>query len=111
MELLASRLPDREQAERFAARAAGILPAQRSPTELRAAKAASGGLTAREREVARLVAEGYSNQQIAASLFLSRRTIEDHVARILGRLGLATRTQLAVWAAANLPSAGIRKIP
>lgn len=111
VELLASRLPDREQAKRFAARSAGILPAQRPPTELRAAKAASGGLTAREREVAQLVAEGHPNQEIAAMLFLSRRTVEDHVARILGRLGLSARTQLAVWAATNLPPASMRKVP
>jgi DNA-binding NarL/FixJ family response regulator len=52
-------------------------------------------LTLREREVAALVAEGLTNREIADRLVLSVRTVETHVDRILGKLNLHTRTQLA----------------
>ena len=55
------------------------------------------GLTTRELDVARQVAEGMSNKEIAVSLHLSVRTVESHVRRSLGKLGLANRTQLASW--------------
>jgi class 3 adenylate cyclase/DNA-binding CsgD family transcriptional regulator len=55
-------------------------------------------LTAREREVVALLARGLSNQQIAAALVISERTADGHVSNILGKLGLASRTQVAVWA-------------
>ncbi len=57
-----------------------------------------GPLTAREREVARLVARGSSNRQIAAALVISERTAEAHLSNILSKLGLSTRVQLAAWA-------------
>jgi non-specific serine/threonine protein kinase len=56
-------------------------------------------LTAREREVVALVARGLTNRQIAERLVVSERTAEWHVANSLGKLGLSTRAQLAVWAA------------
>ena len=49
-------------------------------------------LTPREREVALLVADGHTNAQIALQLHLSERTVEKHVSRLLGKLGLASRT-------------------
>ncbi|WP_377638901.1 LuxR C-terminal-related transcriptional regulator [Oryzobacter terrae] len=55
-------------------------------------------LTAREREVADLVAEGLTNGAIAGRLVLSERTVENHVAHVLHKLDLPTRTALAVWA-------------
>jgi DNA-binding NarL/FixJ family response regulator len=55
-------------------------------------------LTDREREVLVLVAEGLSNQQIANSLVISERTARTHVSNILGKLGLASRTQAALVA-------------
>jgi predicted ATPase/DNA-binding CsgD family transcriptional regulator len=55
-------------------------------------------LTAREREVLGLVARGLTNRQIADTLVVSERTAEWHVANTLGKLGLTTRAQLAVWA-------------
>ncbi len=50
---------------------------------------ATGRLTARERSVLRLMAEGYSNDAIARQLVLSRRTVESHVARLFDKLGLS----------------------
>jgi DNA-binding CsgD family transcriptional regulator len=52
-------------------------------------------LSQREREIARLVATGVSNPDIAHSLFLSRKTVERHVSNILARTGASNRTQLA----------------
>ena len=54
-------------------------------------------LTRRERQIAELVAQGMSNKQIAAKLVISQRTAEGHVERILRKLGLTSRTQLASW--------------
>jgi NarL family two-component system response regulator LiaR len=58
-------------------------------------------LTAREVEVARLVAEGCSNQEIAAALVISEKTVKTHVSNILGKLHLQDRTQLAIHALRN----------
>jgi DNA-binding NarL/FixJ family response regulator len=55
-------------------------------------------LTDREREVLALVAQGLSNQQIADSLVISERTARTHVSNILSKLGVASRTQAALWA-------------
>lgn len=56
-----------------------------------------GGLTERELEVAQLIGAALTNQQIAERLFLSVRTVESHVRGALTKLGLASRTQIAVW--------------
>jgi ATP/maltotriose-dependent transcriptional regulator MalT len=53
----------------------------------------------READVARLVAEGLSNKQIGARLFISERTVESHVRNILTKLGFSTRAQIAAWVA------------
>jgi DNA-binding NarL/FixJ family response regulator/tetratricopeptide (TPR) repeat protein len=55
-------------------------------------------LTETERRVAALVAEGRSNPDIAAKLYLSRRTVRNHVSHILAKLGLSSRVELAVRA-------------
>lgn len=52
-------------------------------------------LSRAEQEVAALVAEGLTNQQIATALFVSRRTVESHLVHIFRKLGIRTRTQLA----------------
>ena len=58
-------------------------------------------LTTRELEVARLLADGRSNREIAASLTISPRTVESHVDHILTKLNLVNRTQVATWVVAR----------
>jgi predicted ATPase/DNA-binding CsgD family transcriptional regulator len=60
----------------------------RAPTEL----------TARERQIAGLVAQGLSNKEIASKLVISQRTAETHVEHILTKLGFTSRAQIAAWA-------------
>ncbi|MBB5898094.1 non-specific serine/threonine protein kinase [Kutzneria kofuensis] len=54
-------------------------------------------LTRREREVAALIAQGLSNRDIANRLVIAQRTAEGHVERVLVKLGLTSRTQVAAW--------------
>jgi DNA-binding NarL/FixJ family response regulator len=66
-------------------------------------RAESGGgpdaeLTTRELEIVRLLGAGKSNKEIAAELQISERTARTHVSNILGKLGLTSRTQAALWA-------------
>jgi DNA-binding NarL/FixJ family response regulator len=56
------------------------------------------GLTPRERQVLALVAQGATNRQIGAELFMAEKTASAHVSRILGKLGVQTRTQAAAVA-------------
>lgn len=65
--------------------------------------AASVALTPREREVAALVARGFTNLQVADQLTISERTVEGHVERILGKLQFRSRAQIAAWLAGIEP--------
>src|SRR5215472_13153340 len=56
-------------------------------------------LTPRELEIARLVARGHSNRRIADELVIASSTAERHVANILAKLKMRSRTEIAVWVA------------
>jgi DNA-binding NarL/FixJ family response regulator len=56
------------------------------------------GLTARELEVLRLIAEGATNQQIAAELYISEKTVHNHVSNLLAKTGCANRAEAASYA-------------
>jgi non-specific serine/threonine protein kinase len=73
-------------------------PARREPNA-RAEQAGLKWLTRREREVASLVADGLRNGEIADKLRISLNTVEVHMSNIMGKLGMDSRAQLAVWAA------------
>jgi len=63
-----------------------------------AEKPTSDPLTERELEVLRLIAQGMSNKEIAAKIFVAEWTVRTHVSNILGKLHLASRTQAALYA-------------
>ena len=58
---------------------------------------ASTALTRREQEIAVLVADGLSNREVAAALFIAKRTVDAHVEHIFGKLEISSRVQLTVW--------------
>jgi DNA-binding NarL/FixJ family response regulator len=66
--------------------------------------APSAGLSAREEEVLRLVANGRANKQVAAELGISERTVKAHLGSIFRQIGVADRTSAALWARDNLSS-------
>jgi DNA-binding NarL/FixJ family response regulator len=61
------------------------------------------GLTAREREVLALIVSGASNREIAEALYISERTVKNHITSILSQLHLRDRTQAAMFASTYLP--------
>jgi predicted ATPase/DNA-binding CsgD family transcriptional regulator len=78
-------------------------PAEKPPKKPAPAASDGAPLTGREMQVARLVAGGRSNREIAAELVISQRTAEGHVERILTKLGFTSRAQVAAWVAASRP--------
>jgi predicted ATPase/DNA-binding CsgD family transcriptional regulator len=64
-------------------------------------RAGAGLLGRREVDVARLIADGLSNKQIGARLFISERTVDSHVRSILDKLGFRSRAQIAGWMASS----------
>jgi DNA-binding CsgD family transcriptional regulator len=84
-------------AGRGAERAHGVL--RRLGVRVHRQRRSEGQLSARELEVAELVAQGLSNSAIAARLFVSRATVASHVTHILTKLGYSSRSQIAAWVA------------
>ena len=70
----------------------------RSKQPVAASDGSAEGLTSREVEVVRALAEGLSNAEIAGHFFLSEATVKTHVRRILTKLDLRDRVQVVVWA-------------
>lgn len=89
-ELGAIQAADRARA---VARSLGMRPGRR--------RTGGGGLSAREQEITHLIAAGRTNAEIAAALYLSRRTVEHYVSNILTKLGYRARAQIAADAAAG----------
>lgn len=80
--------------------AGALLPAVRT-----AAGAADHGLSPREVEVLRLVAQGLANKQIARALGITERTVKAHLGRVFRELGVLDRTSAALWARDHLVGA------
>jgi DNA-binding CsgD family transcriptional regulator len=70
----------------------------------RVIRAGAEELTAAERRVARLAADGYSNQQIADALVVSIRTVEAHLAHVYQKLDIKSRRQLAAALSGGAPA-------
>jgi DNA-binding CsgD family transcriptional regulator/tetratricopeptide (TPR) repeat protein len=91
-------------AEHAAKRAQGAQMTREAAVALALNEAPAGSddepspLRPREAEVADLVADGLSNRQIAARLFLSEHTVDSHIRSIMTKLGAASRAQIAAWA-------------
>jgi DNA-binding NarL/FixJ family response regulator len=99
VEALATTLPADDPLRATFLEAAGArLPRPRPPSPRRAAKAAFGGLTERERDVAALIAQARTNREIAEVLVVGERTVETHVENILSKLGLSSRREVVSWA-------------
>ncbi len=105
-ELNVRRGPDGHRTALAFAREAGLVATRLGLKPLAAAAAdlvdrlgtaRTAPLTAREREIAQLIADGRSNRQIADRLVLSERTVESHVRNTLTKLDLSNRTELATW--------------
>jgi predicted ATPase/DNA-binding CsgD family transcriptional regulator len=88
--------------ERFFARGGRLGPVEAVALALEEKTAGTGGLTAREHEVAMRIHRGMSNRDISDELVLSVRTVDTHVQRILGKLGFTSRAQIAAWYEATL---------
>jgi DNA-binding CsgD family transcriptional regulator len=95
---LYDRLGAAWDAARAKARLRGLGVRSRRPGGTRLPRAGWGALTDTERRVADLVAEGHSNPDIAARMFISRRTVQSHVSSILTKLNCTSRVEVAVAA-------------
>lgn len=88
-----------EQALAYVQEAAPGAPPVGQDRSPRPASAPAEQLTARELEVADLIARGLTNRQIALRLVIAERTVDKHVGNILAKFGFASRAQIAAWAA------------
>jgi DNA-binding NarL/FixJ family response regulator len=75
-----------------------VVAAKEEPSASHPMSRSGDGLTEREQEVLALIADGLNNREIAGKLVISEKTVKTHVSSILGKLGLADRTQAAIYA-------------
>lgn len=71
------------------------------PASMSSSTSAWDELTPREQEILRLIATGANNREIAQTLYISEKTVKNHITNILSRLNLRDRTQAAIWANAH----------
>ncbi len=103
-EARAAAVFDRLEAKPSADQAAALLRSLGAPSRARSAagqEQALDSLSAREAEVLDLIRQGSSNAEIAARLYISPKTAEHHVSRVLSKLGVRTRAEAAAVAAAR----------
>jgi DNA-binding CsgD family transcriptional regulator len=98
LHILASNIQDERLQADFLHTALKTIPKEKTPSRRQSEAEQFGGLTAREREVARFLSEGKTNREIAKELVLSERTVENHISNILTKLQFTSRAQIAVWA-------------
>ena len=96
---LAEHIPD-DMRQRFLERAEKLI----TPESKRMKSAAHWQLTRRELDIAREIALGKTNQQIADELHITVKTVETHITRVLSKLDMTSRTQIALWMTENKPS-------
>jgi non-specific serine/threonine protein kinase len=101
LDSLAANIQDESLRASFLDAALKSLPNERKLNKRQSEAEKFGGLTSRERDVARLLSQGKSNREIAETLVLSERTVENHVGHILTKLGFNSRAQIAVWVVAK----------
>ncbi len=94
---LAASIADHALRDTFLRAVDVIAPPAPTPSKRQRVNASFSGLTARERDVARLIAEGKANRAIAHALGIGERTVEGYVAGALAKLGFSTRARLAAW--------------
>ncbi len=98
IEELAATIPDEYTRATFLRQAYASFPRAYRRASRRAVKQRFGGLTAREREVVAMIADGKTNREIADGLFVTEKTVELHVTNSLRKLGFRGRVELAAWA-------------
>ena len=94
---LAESIEDQALRDRFEQAAYATLPKEKPVSARRTISSHFDGLTEREREVAALIGQGQSNAEIAELLVVSKRTVETYVSNVLSKLGLTSRSQIALW--------------
>ncbi len=99
IEQLRVKLPAGKLSEHFSQQVMHDLPQSMLLSPKKVNQRDLNGLTQRELEVAKFVAQGKSNRAIADALILSERTIEKHVENIMAKLDVSSRAQIAVWIA------------
>jgi DNA-binding CsgD family transcriptional regulator/Tfp pilus assembly protein PilF len=88
-----------DEAVEYALLAEEPAPSAHPPPEQPSVGRQVTALTRREKEVAKLVARGLTNRQMAQELSISERTVENHIGKILKKLGFSSRARIATWVA------------